>query len=74
MQQALGIGAEILDESLSGMTSAEPVIKLPEQLYCRTETLKVGQVDANPAGSLAFWPASRIDQPPQRGIIPGRRI
>jgi hypothetical protein len=66
--------AEVLDESLTRMPAPEPVIKVREQFYRRAEPLNVGHADANPAGSLAICRAASIDEPPQRGIIPGERI
>ena len=56
------------------MPAAEPVIKVLEQLYCRAEPLNVGHSDAGSARELAIGSAARIDQPPQRSIIPGARV
>ena len=74
MQQAVGVGAEVLDECLTRMPAAEPVVELREQFYRRAETVNVGHADADPARCLAIWRSARIDQPAQRGIIPGGRI
>jgi hypothetical protein len=74
MQHAFGVGTEVVHKGLARMPAAVPVVELLEQFYGRAEPVNVGHADANPARCLAILRPAPVDQPPQRGIIPGGRI
>ena len=73
-EQAICVAAEVLDQGLARIPAAEPVVKLPERLYCHREPLDVSHAHAHVARQVGLRRADRINKPPQRGILPRARV
>ena len=73
-EQPVAVAAEVLDQGLAGVPAAEPVIELPEHLDRRVEALDVAYADAHAARPFGLRRADWLDQPAERGIIPGGRV
>ena len=73
-QQTATVSAEVLDEGMSGVPSAKPVVELDEHIDGRPEPLNVGHTYARASRQCRAWRPTWVNEPPQRCFVPGGRI
>ena len=73
-EQAVPVAAEVLDQRLARVPTAEPVVELPEHLNRHPEPLDIPHAHPHAPGQVGLRRADRIDQPAQRRIIPRARL
>jgi hypothetical protein len=63
-QQTATVSAEVLDEGMPGVPSAEPVVELNEHVDGRPEPLNVGHTYVCASHQLHAWRPAWVNEPP----------